>query len=214
MMSSNRPMLGCKQRAGRVGRWRIVQLEQSCDNFYPSGTFKAGPAAARRIPLTRGKFALVDAEDYYRLAKFNWHAMLGRTTTYAARRASGKAIKMHRVIMDAPEGLVVDHIDHNGLNNTRTNLRLCTAAQNCRNVLLNNGSTSRYKGVCWNKNLKKWSAATRFNTKTYHLGYFEDEIDAAKAYDKRAVELHGEFACPNFPPQTNRPLPVIGNGPV
>ncbi len=214
MMSSNRPMLGCKQRAGHIGRWRIVQLEQSCTNFYPSGTFKAGSEATRRIPLTKGKFALVDAEDYYRLAQFNWHAKLGSTTMYAARRDGGKMIKMHRLIMDAPDHLVVDHIDHNGLNNCRGNLRLCTTAQNSRNMFSNNGSTSRYKGVCWHKKRKKWSATIQFNKKSYHLGYFEDEIKAAKAYDKQAAEYFGEFACPNFPPQTNGPLPVIGKGPV
>ena len=221
MMSSNRPMLGCKQRVGSVGRYRIVQLEQSCTNFYPSGTFrasrrsfqatrcvvalaktedgKAGSKATRRIPLTKGKFALVDAEDYYRLAKFNWHAKLGSTTMYAARRAGGKMIKMHRLIMDAPSHLVVDHIDHNGLNNARSNLRLCTIAQNSRNMLSNNGSTSKYKGVCWHKTKKKWAATIQFNKKTYHLGHFEDEIDAAKAYDKKAKELFGEFAYLNFP---------------
>jgi hypothetical protein len=199
IINPNRPFLICKQKETKVGRWWGVLLEQSCANFYPSSTFKAGSAAVRRIPLTRGKFALVDADDYYQLSKFNWHALLGRTTTYAARRGGGKAINMHRLITDAPDHLVVDHIDHNGLNNTKSNLRLCTVAQNTRNMLPNSGSTSKYKGVCWNKSVKKWSAAIKFNNKIYRLGYFTDEIAAAKAYDKQAAEFFGEFAYLNFP---------------
>ena len=198
-MSSNRPMLGCKQRAGSVGRYRIVQLEQSCRNFYPSGTFKAGSEAVRRIPLTRGKFALVDAEDYYQLSKFNWQALTNATIFYACGKVDGKTIKMHRFIMNAPSHLVVDHIDRNGLNNCKSNLRLCTVAQNSRNSGSNKGSTSRYKGVSWNRNVKKWGAQIRLNYKIHRIGYFENETEAAKAYDKRAVELHGEFACLNFP---------------
>jgi hypothetical protein len=202
IINPDRPFLICKQKENKVGRWWGVPLDAKCSNFYPSSTFKAGSEAARRIPLTRGKFALVDAEDYYRLLQYKWQAMLGRTTIYATGRADGKATKMHRLIMDAPDHLVVDHIDHNGLNNCKSNLRLCTSAQNSRNMFSSNGSTSRYKGVCWLKREKKWDAKIRLNGKIYNLGYFTDEIAAAKAYDKKAMELHQEFACLNFPPET------------
>ena len=195
-----RPVLVCKERKGYVGSYRSVYLDSSCANFYPSELAKLGPKAIRPIPLTRGKFALVDAEDYYRLAQFNWHAILGRTTTYAARRACGKIVKMHRWIMDAPDHLVVDHIDHNGLNNTRGNLRLCTHLQNSRNRIPAARSTSKYKGVYWYKIIKKWVAGIYVNNKKQHIGCFENEIDAAKAYDKKAAEIFGEFACLNFPP--------------
>jgi hypothetical protein len=211
MMGGNRPILGCRQRVNFVGRWRIVQLEHSCPNFCPSGIFrwprrssnedgKEDPTATRRIPLTCGQFALVDPEDYYRLSKFQWYAN-GHTKTkfYAIRKCDGKSVKMHRVIMNAPEDLFVDHIDHNGLNNTRGNLRLCTPAENSRNSGSNKGSTSKYKGVSWNRNVKKWCAQIRLNYKIHRIGHFEDEIAAAKAYDKKAAELHGEFACLNFP---------------
>ncbi len=108
---------------------------------------------------------------------------------------------MHRQIMAAPDHLVVDHIDHNGLNNTRANLRLCTSAQNLCNALPPANASSRYKGVSWEKRRKNWRVVIQFNNKTYHLGHFKNEIEAAKAYDERAKELHGEFACLNFPPK-------------
>ena len=198
-MAPDRPMLSCMQKASRVGRWRIVHLDDRCANFYPSGVFKQGPAAVRRIPLTRGKFAIVDAEDYYQLIQYKWQAMAANNTFYATGRAADKPTKMHRFIMNAPPHLVVDHIDHNGLNNAKTNLRLCTHAQNTRNAMPNRGTTSKYKGVCWRKKEKQWIASIQLNRKIYHLGCFENEIDAAKAYDKKAKDLHSRFACLNFP---------------
>ncbi len=200
MLGPCRPALTCKQRVRFVGRRRMVLPDASCANFYPSSTFKAGSAAVRRIPLTRGKFALVDAANYYQLAKFRWYAEICGRTFYAARVHARKVIKMHRYIMKAPGHLVVDHIDHNGLNNTKSNLRLCTTAQNNRNAALSFSSTSRYKGVHWNRGAKKWAAKIKLNAKSHHLGYFTDEIAAARAYDEKAKELHGEFACLNFPP--------------
>ena len=110
---------------------------------------------------------------------------------------------MHRVIMTPPDQMFVDHIDHNGLNNTRSNLRLCTLAQNNCNSTSRRTSTSKYKGVSWKKVSKKWAASTQSMGKIYHLGYFTDEIAAARAYDKKAAELHGQFACLNFPDRKN-----------
>jgi len=101
--------------------------------------------------------------------------------------------------MDAPGHLVVDHIDRNGLNNRRSNLRLCSAAQNACNSGSARGSSSKYKGVCWNKREGKWVASIRFKNKLHLMGYFTDEIAAAKAYDKSASEFFGEFAYLNFP---------------
>ena len=197
----NRPVLMCMQRENKVGRWWGVQLEQSCRNFYPSGTFKAGSEAARRIPLTRGKFALVDAEDYYQLSKFQWYAKYSGSTFYAARNHAGKSVKMHREILASPDHLLVDHIDRNGLNNRKSNLRFCTSSQNLCNTVSIRGSSSRYKGVCWHKREKQWVASIQFNKKSYYLGDFDNEIDAAKAYDKKAKVLHGQFACLNLPDQ-------------
>ena len=142
-ISPNRPALICMQKASRVGKWHIVLLDQSCPNFYPGTNFKLSLPFPRRIPLTKGKFALVDAEDYYRLAKYNWCASKAvGNTSYATGYRGGKTIKMHRLIMGAPDHLVVDHIDHNGLNNTKANLRLCTIAQNSQNRASNKDTSS------------------------------------------------------------------------
>jgi hypothetical protein len=201
MLGPARPALTCKEQAGFASTRRMVLLDASCANFLPSELAKLGPKAIRPIPLTRGKFAIVDADDYYQLSKFRWSAIPGGKTFYAAGSHGGKRIQMHRMIMDAPGHLVVDHIDHNGLNNCRSNLRLCTAAQNCCNKSIYICGASKYKGVYWYKDRKKWSAKIKFNHKLYNLGYFADEITAAKAYDEKAKELHGEFACLNFPPE-------------
>jgi hypothetical protein len=188
------------QKVNFVGRWRGVHIDDKCPNFYPSSTFKAGARATRRIPLTRGKFVLVDAEDYYRLVKFRWTASASGNTFYASRGHNGTTLMMHRAIMGAPKHLVVDHIDHNGLNNRRSNLRLSSLAQNSCNVVSRKG-TSKYKGVHWKRINKKWVASIQLNGKAYHLGCFADEIAAAIAYDEKAKVLHREFACLNFPPK-------------
>jgi hypothetical protein len=106
---------------------------------------------------------------------------------------------MHRQVTNAPKGLVVDHINHNGLDNRRANLRLCTKQQNNCNSRSFRHKTSNYKGVFKEKGSKKFRAYIRFNKKPVHIGMFELEIDAAKAYDKKAKELFGEFAYLNFP---------------
>ena len=194
-----RPVLACRYRSGFEDRWRALFLTDSCSNFYPTANVKLSLSVPRRIPVTRGKFAIVDSSDYYHLAQFQWFAEFGGRTFYAVRKQNGKSVKMHRYITSAPSHLVVDHIDHNGLNNCRANLRLCSFAQNMRNIVSNVGATSRYKGVHWNKRMKRWAASIQFEKKQYHLGYFTDEIAAAKAYDKKAMELHRQFACLNFP---------------
>jgi hypothetical protein len=217
MMTPDRPVLTCKQKVPFNGRWRGVVIDDSCEYFYPSSTCKAGSRAGskagskagseagsnieRRIPLTRGKFAIVDWGDYYRLSQFRWHAVFNSKTFYAARIERGKTIKMHREIMGAPKDLVVDHVDRDGLNNRRGNLRLCSAAENGRNTGSSARGTSKYKGVHWHKGARKWAAAIQYNKKVYHIGYFGDEVEAAEAYDKKAREFFGEYGYLNFPPE-------------
>ena len=193
--ASARPALICRQRKGSVGRWNVQPLTETCENFYPS---RAISTACRIIPLTRGQFTIVDAADYHQLTKFTWFTESAHNTFYAARKQNGKSIKMHRQITNAPDHLVVDHIDHNGLNNQKANLRLCTFAQNAKNINSTNPTTSRYKGVHWNKNINKWAAQITCDKKSHHLGYFKNQLTAAKAYDKAARKLHGRFASPNF----------------
>jgi len=155
-----------------------------------------------KIPLTQGKYAKVDPEDYIWLSQFRWHSKVNKSSTYAVRsiRAAGrpKRIYMHRLIIDTPSHLVCDHINHNGLDNRKQNLRNCTIQQNNANVLAR-GTSSRYKGVSWNKRRRRWFAYIKKDGRQFNLGCFDKEIKAAKAYDEAARKHHGQFAALNFP---------------
>lgn len=106
---------------------------------------------------------------------------------------------MHSFIMSPPVGFIIDHKDHNGLNNQRSNLRICTYEQNQYNrKKCRKKCSSIYKGIYWHKRDKKWIAKIRVNNERICIGYFNDEIEAARAYDIKAKELFREFACPNF----------------
>ena len=160
----------------------------------------------RRIRLTRGLWAIVDPEWYERLQKYKWHAKGGKGECYAARgyRRKGKTVVewMHKVILPVPRGFVVDHINRNTLDNRRANLRIATLGQNAMNSR-RRGKTggSKYKGVSWDKNAKNWRAMIHVNRRAMYLGGFDDEVEAAKAYDRAAKKECGEFAKLNFPQQ-------------
>ena len=148
----------------------------------------------KEIPLTQGKVAIVDDEDYERLSQRKWHY---HQTGYAVRTSQGnKTIRMHREIMGAKADQEVDHHNHDTLDNRRENLRLCSANENCHNRVINNNK--KYKGTTWKKDHRKWNARIRLDGHLYHLGYFDDETNAAYAYDDAARELFGEFAFTNF----------------
>lgn len=151
----------------------------------------------KEIPLTQGKVAIVDASDYDWLMQFKWHAQKKSDKWYAGR-AQGRNISflMHREILDAPQGWLVDHKDGNGLNNTRNNIRLCTYAQNNFNTASYKGG-SLYKGV--HRFKRGWRAQIRKGGKQYSLGVYSTEEAAARAYDAAAKKMHGEFAYLNFP---------------
>ena len=157
-----------------------------------------------QIRLTQGKYAIVDDEYFDRLNGFKWCAHKNRKTYYAVRnskRQKGRRtfICMHREILGlkTSDGKDTDHINGNGLDNRRVNLRPCTPSQNQHNRRSFCG-TSKYKGVSWHKRDKKWQAYIRLNGKLIHLGLFDSEIEAARAYDIKAKELFGEFAHLNF----------------
>ncbi len=154
----------------------------------------------RYIALTQGTFAIVDAADYEWLSQRKWHITKGRgRKCYAATYGKGRrTILMHRLIMDPPEGMVVDHIDGNGLNNRRSNLRICTQMQNVWNCPGRSGA-SRFKGVSFHQQRRKWEVRTRVGGRPRYLGCYDDEIEAALAYDLTAVVLMGQFAYLNFP---------------
>ena len=158
----------------------------------------------KEIKLTNGKHALVDDEDFDLLNKFNWCATK-ITNTYYANRAivvNGEQyqLRMHRVILGFKkgDGKQSDHINGNGLDNRRSNLRECTSQQNNFNRSANVNAKSKYKGVKQKKN-KKWEANIQFNKKKIYIGSFDNEDDAGRAYDKKATELFGDFARLNFP---------------
>ena len=150
----------------------------------------------RYIALTKGKYAAVDAADYEWLSRFRWHATCTRGRYYAATVVNGKSISMHRMIMSPPPGMVTDHIDSNGLNNCRANLRNCTPQQNRQNTRPRRKS-SQYIGVY--RRGKKWGVKIKHKGIAYFLGPFDTEIEAAKARDKKAIELFKGFAWLNFP---------------
>ena len=157
----------------------------------------------KEIPLTQGKVAIVDDEDYEELVQYKWYAHKNRRCWYArrsTRMAAGKqgAVLMHRQVMRAAPRRQVDHRDGDGLHNWRTNLRYCTNGENQSNLhYKKEGCTSRYKGVSWYRRSGKWVAGIRVSGKGVNLGYFEEEEDAARAYNAAAVELFGEFASVN-----------------
>lgn len=159
---------------------------------------QASGGRVRRIPLTRGKFAIVDDEDYDRLSQHKWCAVDRRRQCYAQRKEHGKTIRMHREILQVPAGLVFDHRNHNGLDNRKCNLRICTPSQNSQNRRPQQGGSSRYKGVWWEQAKGKWRAVISHQGRTIHIGYYDYEVDAAIAYDDMAIELFGEFAYLNI----------------
>jgi hypothetical protein len=166
--------------------------------------------AFKRIPLTRGKFAIVDTEDYARLATYKWHLAIGTSSSYAARWHRSehckqrKKIWMHRQIISVPEGMVCDHINRNGLDNRKANLRPATVSQNLSNRAKRKTKTrSKYKGLEWDRIQRKWKARIQMNNRKIYIGAFDNEREAAKAYDKKARQLFKEFACLNFPEHNN-----------
>jgi len=149
----------------------------------------------RLIPMSDGSYAYVDAADYEWLGRHNWYSLNG----YAARYEKGKNLFMHREIAQPPEGMFVDHADGNRANNCRTNLRVCTREENQHNRRGEPRSGSAFKGVSYDKCMRKWRAQCGCNGKKSKYRFFDDEIEAARAYDLMAVEHFGEFARLNFP---------------
>lgn len=154
----------------------------------------------KQIPLTKGMFATVDDEDYEWLSAYNWKAMDTGWHNYARtyiKKSGGGYISalMHRMILGLEDRKMVgDHIDGNGLNNTRANLRACTHAENLCNRGRNSNSTSGFKGVTFQKQGGKWAARIRHKGIDRHLGLFISPELAHEAYKLAAANMHGEFA--------------------
>jgi hypothetical protein len=149
-----------------------------------------------KIPLTRGKFAMIDLFDALDLSRYKWYADFIGRCWYAVRTEKRRKIYMHRQILGFP-ACRVDHQDRNTLNNRRNNLRHSTPSQNCANAGKKN-YTSEFHGVGWDKSRNKWRAQIKVMYKNHFLGRFDSEIQAAKAYDSAARKYFKEFSNPNF----------------
>lgn len=149
------------------------------------------------VPLTQGYEAVIDVADVPLVEGWNWYAQVRPHTIYAKRiDGAGQSrftVHLHRVVMESPDELEVDHRDGNGLNNRRGNLRLATRSQNNQNRNTGVNNTSGYKGVTWHKAKGKWNARIKINGKRRNLGYFSNPESAAAAYAAASSELHGEF---------------------
>lgn len=157
------------------------------------------------IKLTQGRVTLVDDEDFEYLSQVSWYWKRAARSEngYAQRtqriKGSSKQLHMdmHRIILVARKGQIVDHINGNSLDNRRSNLRFCNLKQNAQNSKLPNTNTSGYKGVSWHKGASKWRVTIKPNQKQVHLGFFENLTEAAKAYNKAAKKYFGEFGYLN-----------------
>jgi hypothetical protein len=203
-------LLVCAGRPETPGQLTVVQPCGACRRFLKrrSITARLTPPEPHDgicyIALTKGKFAIVDAADYEQVNAYKWCATGSGRRVYACCHRNGGHLSMHRFLMNPPSWLVVDHIDGNGLNNRRSNLRICTQQQNVHNSRPK-GKSSQYKGVCRDKSKNTWVVWVRHNGRNHYIGRFRDEIDAARAYDRKAYELFGEFAWLNFPEELRGP---------
>ena len=206
-----RPM--CANHPDTPGQLRETPLTGPCRNFRkkrrprsngpwvpppPVRTVATEPdGEVRRIPLSKGLFATVDAADYEELSQYRWQASRVGRQVYAIRTENGRTVSMHRQIMKPPKGMVVHHMDHNGVNNRQSNLCVCTSAENqaCRKP---RGGSSRFVGVSRTKT-GKWQAGVSRLGEFFYLGLFADEVEAAHVRDRKAVEFWGKCAYLNFP---------------
>jgi hypothetical protein len=168
---------------------------------------------SKLIPLTQGKYAIVDDEDYDRVMQYKWVTQKVykegkiRATGWIADK--GFRMKLARFVLlpfygASLSGKEIDHIDGDPLNNQRSNLRVCTRPQNQWNRGKQKNNTSGFKGVHWSKRAQKWHAGICYRGRKKSLGNFDDPVLAAKAYDKAARQFHGAFARLNFPDQEGK----------
>ena len=151
------------------------------------------------VPLTKGLVAVVDIDDLSVVEGYNWFSKIDKRCAYAMRKSVGldgkrKTLLMHREIAYAPDSMEVDHIDSDGLNNRRINLRVATHEENTRNARVRLDNKSGVKGVHWSSRAQRWMASVRIDGRQVHIGTFRD-LDAAVTARKSATDkAHGRFA--------------------
>lgn len=153
------------------------------------------------IPIADGRCAIVDNDDYELLNQYKWHVNAQGYLSTRIYTGTGRDnntayfIRMHRLVMNAPDDMVVDHIFGKKFDNRKTQLRLATGGENNRNRGKQTNNTSGHKGVSWHKKAGKWTAQIDINHKHHYLGLFTNLEDATEAYKQAATKYHGEFAC-------------------
>jgi hypothetical protein len=165
----------------------------------------------RRIYLGEGEWTIVDPKDYYRLGHFKWCIDGKNNKFYAVRNVKNgdkkvRTVRLHREIMEAPEGVLVDHRNRETLDNRRANLRFATQSQNMQNRRKRKNTTSQYIGVCLDKQRGQWEVRINHRGKKIWIGRFRTEIEAARVHDAAAKKYHGEFARLNFPEESSNIL--------
>lgn len=184
--------------------WGPSAKRNEPDHRYPRPlgySYPDTPQGAVWIPLSKGGFTLISVSDFERVTAHSWRLHrkeAGKSTAYVSRDEGGHTIKLHTHLMGAqPEGMVIDHINGDGLDNRRENLRVCTHAQNSRNSKKHGApgqASSPFKGVTRDESREKWTAKISVDGKTMNLGRFDSETAAALAYDEAAKTFYGEFA--------------------
>jgi hypothetical protein len=151
------------------------------------------------IALPCGDWAIIDVDDLGQIANYNWHAVDMGHTKYVRRNRTKNdpprplSIRLHRQLMSAPNGMDVDHVNMNGLDNRKSNLRVCTRSQNLCNRKVQARTKSKLKGVVWHKRAQKWMASLKYEGKHYYLGLFRLKEDAHLAYLQKSKEIHKDF---------------------
>ncbi len=156
----------------------------------------------KKIKLTKGTSTIVDDDDFDELIKYKWCCNGSNYATRSKKMADGrwKMVYMHRELMGNPDGMEIDHINGNRLDNRKCNLRICSSRENMVHIIRKPMSNSGFFGVSKYKNSDKWVARIRTPYGRIYLGSFESPKQAAMAYDECSMKINGEFATLNFPP--------------
>ena len=148
-----------------------------------------------RLPLYCGDHTLVDQEDLDYLKKFRWHKAVFKNTNYVRGTVDGRQVLLHRLLMNHPEGMDVDHINHNGMDNRRCNLRIVTRGQNAQNSRISKNNTSGVKNVHYLKSRDRYRVTIGVDNRSIQVGYFKTLQEATEARNLALKEYHGEYAC-------------------